>query len=67
MADGQVVYDQASWDQQVRAEEVAHTEEARREELESEFDSLFLSAQLGVEEVVEAIPTTEENKLEVEQ
>jgi hypothetical protein len=66
MADGQVVYDQASWDQQVRAEEVAHTEEARREELESEFDSLFLSAQLGVEEV-EAIPATEENKIEVEQ
>jgi predicted ATP-dependent serine protease len=67
MADGQVVYDQASWDQQVRAEEVAHTEEARREELESEFDSLFLSAQLGVEEVVTETPATKENKIEVEQ
>jgi hypothetical protein len=66
MADGQVVYDQASWDQLVRAEEVAHTEEARREELESEFDDLFLSATLQTSSVEE--PTeSEENKIEVEQ
>ena len=66
MADGQVVYDQASWDLQIRAEDVAHTEEARREELESEFDALFLSATLETSSVEE--PTeSEENKVEVEQ
>jgi hypothetical protein len=67
MADGQVVYDQASWDQLVRAEEVAHTEEARREELESEFDDLFLSATLQTSSVEEPTEFTEENKVEVEQ
>lgn len=63
MADGQVVYDQASWDMQIRAEDVAHTEEARREELESEFDDLFLSATLETSSVEE----TAENKVAVEQ
>jgi hypothetical protein len=67
MADGQVVYDQASWDQLVRAEEVAHTEEARREELESEFDDLFLSATLQTSSVEEPTEFTQENKVEVEQ
>jgi len=67
MADGQVVYDQASWDLQIRAEDVAHTEEARREELESEFDALFLSATLATSSVEEPTEFTEENKVEVEQ
>ena len=67
MADGQVVYDQASWDLQIRAEDVAHTEEARREELESEFDALFLSATLATSSVEEPTEFTQENKVEVEQ
>lgn len=67
MANGEVVYDQSSWDQLIRAEEVAHTEESRREELESEFDDLFLRAQIETAPVVEETPVQEENKVEVEQ
>jgi len=65
MAAGEVLYDQTSWDQLIRAEEVAHTEESRREELESEFDDLFLSAQIQTLPVEE--PAADANKVEVEQ
>ena len=66
LVDGEVVYDAETWNMAQRAEEVAHTEEARREELEHEFDELFLRATVQTEPVeptAEAVaeqPATEE-------
>jgi len=55
LVDGEVQYDAETWNQSLRAEEVAHTEEARREQLEHEFDELFLRATVQTETVAEPV------------
>jgi hypothetical protein len=57
---GEVVYDVEAWDQVNRAEEVAATEEARRAELEHEFDDLFLRATVSTEAPAEEAITAAE-------
>lgn len=64
LVNGEVEYDAETWNMSLRAEEVASTEEARREELEHEFDELFLRATVETtpvaEEPVAEQPATEE-------